>query len=209
MSVERAVVHLSEPKPVSELAERFPSYVYPAGTEFFRSHQARLGTWWYSSNGGGRFDLESPAGTCYLAEDEVLTLLEIFGGQLAVPRYEVDARAASTITLGADIKVADLTANTGVAFGVTAEIFSTADYPLTQRWAAALRAAGFDGLRYWARHELERAGRCIALFGEAGEVHEGHHHVVKTTAALSDREDLLERWREETGVTILDVPDLL
>ncbi|CCQ15582.1 putative uncharacterized protein [Rhodococcus sp. AW25M09] len=209
MSAERSVVHLSEPKPASELAGRFPSYTYPAGTDFFRSHRASLGTWWYSSSGGGRFDLEEPDGTCYLAEGEVVTLLEIFGGQLVVPRYEVDARAASTITLGSDVTLADLTANTGVAFGVTAEIFSTADYSLTQRWAAALRAAGFEGLRYWARHELERAGRCIALFGEAGVVGERHRHAVKVTTGLSERADLMERWREETGVTILDVPDLL
>ncbi|MFI8567683.1 RES family NAD+ phosphorylase [Rhodococcus sp. NPDC078407] len=209
MSAERAVVHLSEPKAVSELSGRFPSYVYPAGTELFRSHRAGLGTRWYSSSGGGRFDLEEPGGTCYLAEDEVVTLLEIFGGQLVVPRYEVESRAASTITLGSDVTLADLTANTGIAFGVTAEIFSTADYPLTQRWAAAFRAAGFDGLRYWARHELERAGRCVALFGGAGAVGESHPHAVKVTTGLSDRGDLLQRWREETGVTILDVPDLL
>ncbi|MEK8070671.1 RES family NAD+ phosphorylase [Rhodococcoides navarretei] len=209
MSSERTVVHLSEPKPVRELAGRFPSYTYPAGTELFRSHRAGLGTWWYSSSGGGRFDLDEPDGTCYLAEDEVVTLLEIFGGQLVVPRYEVDVRAASAITLGSDVTLADLTANTGVAFGVTAEIFSTADYPLTQRWAVALRAAGFDGLRYWARHELERSGRCIALFGEAGAGGEGHRHAVKVTTGLSDRADLLQRWHEETGVTILDVPDLL
>ena len=96
-----------------------------------------------------------------------------------------------------------------VAFGVTAEIFSTADYPLTQRWAAALRAAGYEGVRYWARHDLEHARRCVALFGAGGVVGEGHRHVVMATAALSERADLLERWREETGVTILDVPDLL
>ncbi|MGV8875418.1 MAG: RES family NAD+ phosphorylase [Rhodococcus sp. (in: high G+C Gram-positive bacteria)] len=209
MSAERAVVHLSEPQPVSELAERFPSYTYAAGTELFRSHRASLGTWWYSSNGGGRFDLDEPDGTCYLAEDEVVTLLEIFGGQLVVPSYEVDARAASTITLSSDVTLADLTANTGVAFGVTAEIFSTADYPLTQRWASALRAAGFDGLRYWARHELERSGRCIALFGPSGAVGEKHPHAVTATTGLVERADLLERWRDETGVTILDVPDLL
>ncbi|AMY56204.1 MULTISPECIES: RES family NAD+ phosphorylase [Nocardiaceae] len=209
MSAERAVVHLFEPKPVGELAERFPSCVYPAGAELFRSHQASLGPWWYSSNGGGRFDLEAPDGTCYLAEDEVVTLLEIFGGQQVVPRYEVDARAASTITLDADIRLADLTANTGVALGVTAEIFTTADYPLTQRWAAALREAGFEGLRYWARHDLEHARRCIALFGQAGVAGEEHRHTVQATVTLSERADLLERWREETGVAILDVPDLL
>ncbi len=51
---------------------------------------------------------------------------------------------------------------------VTGEIATTIDYPFTQRWAGAFRAAGFDGIRYWASHGTGR-GRAVALFGPAGK----------------------------------------
>ncbi|PQP17313.1 hypothetical protein C5613_34670 [Rhodococcus opacus] len=52
-----------------------------------------------------------------------------------------------------ELRVADATSNAAIQFGMTSEISTTTDYALTQQWAQALRAAGFDGIRYWARHE--------------------------------------------------------
>jgi hypothetical protein len=49
--------------------------------------------------------------------------------------------------------------------GLTAEIHSTSDYNLTQSWALALHEAGYDGIRYKARHDPHGQLVSIALFG--------------------------------------------
>lgn len=207
MSADRATNHLSEPNSPAQLAG-FPTHTYSAGTVFVRSHSSIRGPWYFTNNGAGRFDLSGTHGTCYVAEDEVITLLEKFGGMKAVPDYSIEEVSISSVSLAGDLVVADLTSNRGVAYGVTAEIFDTSDYPLTQRWAASLHAAGFAGVRYWARHELEHDLHAVAIFDSAGAPADPATHSVRSTDALVDRTDLLERWQEETGVTILDIPPL-
>jgi hypothetical protein len=207
VSAERATNHLSEPNSPAQLAG-FPTHTYPAGTAFVRSHSSGRGPWYFTNNGAGRFDLAGTHGTCYVAEDEVITLLEKFGGMKAVPDYSIEGVSISSVSLAGDLVVADLTSNKGVAYGVTGEIFDTSNYPLTQRWAASLHAAGFAGVRYWARHELEHDHRAVAIFDSAGARADSATHGVNSTDALVDRTDLLERWQKETGVTILVVPPL-
>lgn len=72
---------------------------------------------------------------------------------------------------------------------MTAEIATTERYDLTQRWASAFAAAGFAGVRYWARHDPAR-GRAVALFGPAGDQTGGYPPPVSTQhidAALRKR----------------------
>lgn len=85
----------------------------------------------------------------------MITLLETWGGMQTIPSYLADTRAVSTLQLPAAHNLADLTNNRATGYGVTAEIATTPDYPLTQLWAAALHAAGVTGIRYWARHDLQ------------------------------------------------------
>lgn len=207
MSAERATNHLSEPNPPAQLAG-FPTHTYSAGTAFVRSHSSGLGPWWFASNGAGRFDLAGTYGTCYVAEDEVITLLEKFGGMKSVPNYSIEEVSISSVSSASDLVVADLTSNKAAAYGVTAEIFDTSDYPLTQRWAASLLAAGFAGVRYWARHDLAHDHRAVAIFDAAGVPADPSGRSVRSTEALVDRTDLMERWQKETGVTVLVVPPL-
>jgi hypothetical protein len=62
--------------------------------------------------------------------------------------------------------VVDLTDPTVLGLvGLTAEIHSTSDYNLTQGWALALQEAGYDGIRYKARHDPRGQLVSIALFG--------------------------------------------
>ncbi len=48
--------------------------------------------------------------------------------------------------------------------GLTAEIHSTTNYNLTQGWALAFQEAGYDGIRYKARHDPRGKLVSIALF---------------------------------------------
>ena len=128
-----------------------------------------------------------------------------------MPSTELVERYISVIQTTTARNLADLTSNAATQFGVTAEIFTTGNYQRTQLWAVALRAAGYDGIRYWARHDLAHTHGCIALFDTAGE-HTGatpHDFTVTTTSPLTDRADLTTALRQDTGIVVLPVPPSL
>jgi hypothetical protein len=122
----------------------------------------------------------------------------------------VAQRDISSLRLATEVRVADITSNRAVGFGVSAEIFTTLDYGVCQLWAAALRRAGFGGIRYWARHDLEHTAACVAVFGAAGAPGEGVRDPLQSpvTEHLSARPDLIAAFESATGVTVLPVPDV-
>ncbi|MFD4366649.1 RES family NAD+ phosphorylase [Rhodococcus sp. NPDC058521] len=102
-----------------------------------------------------------------------------------------------------------MTSNAAIGFGVTAEIFTTIDYNLTQSWATALCEAGYDGIRYWARHEVARTAACVALFDLGGEPGDDAGHLVHKTENLIECAQLWENLRDQTGVEVVDIPGSL
>ncbi|NGP09711.1 RES family NAD+ phosphorylase [Rhodococcus sp. 14C212] len=179
----------------------------------YRSHTAHRGPWWFSNTGGGRFDLTESVGTCYTAETALLTLLEAWSGIEVIPRPELAGRDISTLAVGKDLRLADATCNRAIRFGVTSELFTTTDYPLTQQWAQALHDAGFDGIRYWARHDLQHVDACIAVFAAGGDRtstdDEPTDFTVLGTENLLERPDLWDALETETGIVVLDLPGSL
>ncbi len=179
----------------------------------YRTHAAKLNPWWFGSSLDNRFDLPDPSGTCYLAESEIVGLLEAWAGVRMISHTTVATRAISTLDIGRDLVLADVTANAAIKFGVTAEISTTIDYPLTQAWAQALHAAGFDGIRYWARHDLTHTHACIAVFDSAGDQTNSHtltsEYVVQSSDRLLDRGDLLAEMEQSAGITVLMPPSSL
>jgi len=204
----RAVLHLAKPPPPARLKSAFPSRDYAPGTEVFRSHRHGLGPRWFSHSGEGRFDLAAPDGTCYVAESEVVTLLETWGGLQVVPDYLAADRDSSCLRLDNGLTVADLTSNLAVQYGITSEIFTAIDYGLTQLWASALRQAGFGGIRYWARRDLAHTAGCLALFGSADPSTSLAGFELGSTDHLPDRTALLDQLEQETGITVLPVPPI-
>jgi hypothetical protein len=148
----------------------FPVWHVLAGSTMCRVTSAP-GPWWFSSDGSGRFDLSPPRGTCYLADDPGVALLESLGASASAPVVS-PARLADlrlwTVPVPRQCDAGDLTARKARGFGVTAELATVATYGLPQRWARALAAAGFGGVRYRSRHD-PAGGRCLGLFGPAGE----------------------------------------
>ena len=57
--------------PPTRPLRNFPACELTGGQPLHRGHRAGNGPWWFSSDGGGRFDLTPPRGTCYLAYDEL------------------------------------------------------------------------------------------------------------------------------------------
>jgi hypothetical protein len=134
----------------------------------FRIHRYRRSPWWFASDGAGRFDLPVPRGTCYLAEDPLAALLEVTRGLTILSEDFLAGRRLVSAPLPCDVRLADLTARGAYAFGVTGELSATADYTVPHAWAAALHAAGFDGIRYHVRHDPRGALTGVAWFGRAG-----------------------------------------
>lgn len=154
--------------PPPELAG-FPEHTVAEGSTLFRIHRATHGAWWFSSDGSGRFDLEPPRGTCYLASQVLGAFVEVFRDTRLVDQRDVERRRIARISLPRAPRLADCAASRSRAFGVTGAIHSTPDYRLTQSWAAAFARVGFDGVRYLVSHDPAQRLAGYALFGSAGE----------------------------------------
>ena len=194
----RQTPSIGSPPPPEQLAG-FPVWHVHAGTVLCRVTTSGLGPWWFSSTAHGRFDLDPPRGTCYLADDEVGALLEVLGPVTVVsPSW---ARRLSMWHLGLpnQCSAADITVRAARGFGVTAELASITPYAIPQQWAAAFAAAGHQGVRYRVRHD-PGGGRALALFGPRGERRwpRGRRQQVGGL--------LLARLASEAGITVAPLP---
>lgn len=152
---------------------RFPRRTIKAGARWFRQHAARVGPWWFSSSGAGRFDLDPPCGTCYLADSQAATIRERLGPDLARHRAVAESilagRSISALILPADLRAANLDANRAAdQYGITGELTTMTPYDVPRAWARTLHQADFDAIKGRLRFALGRA-RGLALFGTAGE----------------------------------------
>lgn len=132
-------------------------------------HRVEHGAWWFSSDGSGRFDLDSPHGACYLAEAPVGALIEHFDGITVIPELELEGRRISILKPDGRLRLADCTSPAARRFGVDLALSAGDDYAHTQRFAAWFHDGGFDGVRYLLRNDPAATLVGIALFGAGGE----------------------------------------
>lgn len=144
----------------------FPASDLPAGARLFQIDTADRGPTCLSGDGDGRFDIpDRPrVGTCYLAEEPLGAFVEVFDAPRRIAASEVRGRRLFSVSFDRPLRLADCTSGLARCFGVTAEIHATTDREATQRWAAALRDAGFDGVRYLVRGDPRQRLRGVALF---------------------------------------------
>jgi len=107
-----------------------------------------------------------------LASDPPGALRERLGPTLAGLGFaraaDVDNVVVSALRPPPGRPLADTASADAARFGLTREISTTVDYPLTQAWAAAFAAARFGGLRYQPRYSTDAAAFSFAFFGRAG-----------------------------------------
>lgn len=149
--------------PSKALLAKFPRMTLKPSKKLFRAHQSVYGAWWFSPNGGtpegGRFDLASGHGTCYLADSPAAAVREYLGraGVASVINVaELADRVVSTLSVGKPRSLADTTSARAANHGITKEISTTVDYALTQQWAQAWSRDGLDGVRYAGRFDVPR-----------------------------------------------------
>lgn len=152
----------------------FPQYVVAPGRALFRIHGSRFGPWYFRSDGLFRFDLiDRPGwGTCYFAEDPLGAFVEVLQGfrNVSLPRAELQARALYRYAVEHTLVLADVTQQAAGRFGLDISISggSPAGYDASQSFARDAFDAGFAGIRYRVRHDLEQKLTGIALFGPDG-----------------------------------------
>ncbi|MGH9185770.1 MAG: RES domain-containing protein [Acidimicrobiales bacterium] len=137
----------------------------------------RSSPWWFASapgdaRRGGRFDLPAPDGSCYLATSPAGAALEAFQdfGRGVLPASELQGRArAEVVAPEGSPPAVQLTAARARAVGVTQALWAGENRALTQRWAIALRRAGWLALWHGTQHDPTGQTRGVTLFDTAGE----------------------------------------
>lgn len=190
-----------------------------AGQRLWRVHLATRLPWWFScldparpTGSGGRFDLQAPNGSCYLATTPATATLEAlqdFAGGL-LPASALKSRAISNMDVpGGAPPAAALTAGRAAGAGVTVVLRADRDRRLTQHWAAELHGAGWLGLYHGAPHDPTGSGRSVTLFDRSG-AHPpwGGPWDDPQTASLDSQES--RRVLDRHGITVVEVatPDL-
>jgi hypothetical protein len=147
----------------------FPRRTLRADREIYRIHHTDRVPWWFSSDGSGRFDpVGTGQGACYLAERPLGAWVEVFRRRMLLAEAEVRGRALTSVELGHDIRLANLTSRRALEFGVTASLGADENYAAGQAFAVDAVGAGLDGIRYLVRHDPAQRLYGVALFADAG-----------------------------------------
>lgn len=137
-------------------------------SELVRVCRTTSGTWWFSSDGSGRFDLPAPEGTCYLATDAYAAIREATRLGPVSSDWVADRELRQTEPPDPDVRLAAVTRKAAGTYGITTELVALVPYDLPRRWAAAFRAHGYDGIRHQLRHDHRARPSGVSLFGTAG-----------------------------------------
>lgn len=162
---------LRSPDPEEDL-RGFPIHRLTPVARLWRVVRDGRNPWWFSSSGGGRFDLPAPEGTCYLASDDLAALLEAVGPELLpgglAPASLLEGRQLRLLSVPGPRRLANTLAGRAARW-VTSEIGTITPYGSPQAWARAFRSHGLEGIRYSVRHSTSHRHWSVALFGRTGE----------------------------------------
>ncbi|HZD65267.1 MAG TPA: hypothetical protein VE152_04135, partial [Acidimicrobiales bacterium] len=101
----------------------------PPEQGFYRIHWADRGAWWFSSDGSGRFDLERPRGTCYVAQDALGAFAEVGARLTYLDPEELARRSLACLRVPRPLYVADVISPLAADVGVGARCRTGMDYP--------------------------------------------------------------------------------
>lgn len=142
--------------------------VGPPPARVLRVCRSVMGTWWFSSDGSGRYDLSPPEGTCNFATDRYAAIREASRLGPVTPNWVGEREVREVAPPNARARLAATTRTAAGSYGITTEFATLVPYDLPRRWAAAFRAHRFDGIRHTLRHDQRARPSGISLFGRAG-----------------------------------------
>lgn len=156
---------------------QLPEKLIAQGDELWRIHSRDRHPAHFNTSGEWRFDpplafrFRSRFGTCYLGSEPLSAFVEVFGRVGTVLRSRLEGKCLSGLSTKRPVRLADLTSRLVAGFGIDQSYShsSDADYDKSQRLAAELQGAGWDGIFYGVRHDPAGKLRGVALFGPPGE----------------------------------------
>ena len=160
-------------KPPADISG-FPTKQVRKGKVLYRAHHKNNSPWWFASDDGGRFNLDPPSGTCYLAIDEETALRERLGrGTIKrgmVSQGFADETVVSQVSVFKGGRVANTCHREATNYGMTREIatYARRGYGLTRHWARRFHAERLRGILYESRFTTITAPNAYALFDSAG-----------------------------------------
>jgi hypothetical protein len=91
-------------------------------------------------------------------------------GASGLIKHRVSSQAMPhVVTIEGPLYRENLTRDAGaIAFGVTNELSTMYPYGISQQWASALSAAGFEGIKYRSRFDTRDHILGLAIFDKAG-----------------------------------------
>lgn len=167
--VPRADSTQQPPEPGADLAG-FPTRTVTAGTQWHREHGAH-GPWYFASGPGGRFNLDEPHGTLYLANRPEAAARERVGPDHVqhglIPRGVVQNRWVSDLLLQETVRAAQVNHDDAPDHRVVPELVVMRPYDTPRAWARAFFDAGLGGVWGALRHS---SGTCrgLSVFGTSG-----------------------------------------
>ena len=152
------------------LTSEFPTLIWPAQQPLSRVHRVEHDTAYFATGQDGRFNPPLPEagfGTLYLSSHPRGAFVETLGRFRYISQAMINERVLAEVYMPSDLRLADLT-NPQVLgkFGISNDLSmgNEADaYALAQQWALRLWQAGFSGLYYGARRDVELQTRSVAL----------------------------------------------
>lgn len=158
------------PHPGQDLSD-FPSST-TTRRALFRAHAKVNGPGYFASDDGGRFNLSTPRGTNYFADDVYTAVRERLGELVSdgqgIFEDKADEMVVSVAVLPSGRKYANVTHADAADHHVTRELCAGYDYAVYQEWATAFDAAGFAGVRYASRFTTAPGPNSWAQFGPEG-----------------------------------------
>jgi RES domain len=146
---------------------RFPTERALEGAQVWRVTGKQWRPWHFGDR--NRFGIRAPLGTCYVSNSAITAIAEtVVRGSLAIQIGELRGRSIRDLRLPRDFTLANFTSRRSARWGVTRELGAEYPYDRCREWAEALATAGYQGISYWARHDVSDQGKSIALFAEAG-----------------------------------------
>lgn len=190
------------------VGESFPQRVWPRGRALARIHHGERSVWWFSSDGNGRFDpVGIPGlGACYLATDSLGAFVEVFRTRMEIDVADIARVRLGLVTLDRDLQLADLCSRRALRYGVTAELGADGNYIASHAFATAAAATGFDGVRWWLRHDPAQKLVGLALFGPAGAPGDADRERWPVGETYELGEQLLMSARRRFGYRVLPLP---
>jgi hypothetical protein len=94
--------------------------------------------------------------------------VEVFRTRILLDADDIDDRRLTRIEFRRELRLADACDRQALRHGITAQVGADGDYRVAQRFASDAAESGFDGVRWWVRHDPAQRLAGIGLFGAAG-----------------------------------------